>query len=59
MEKADYNWNQDADERKIADAIADLNQRLEVVIEQEQEEESEEQEQQGICWPSLMPKTED
>lgn len=55
MKEAEFDYNLDEDARKIADAIADINERIDAFLEEEAQQEDDCQEQE-IKWPSLMPK---
>lgn len=53
MDKAgDFSWNEDMDEQRIADAISNLNQRLEN-LKTNAEQDFEEGDDRKPIWPSF------
>lgn len=53
MDKAgDFSWNEDMDEQRIADAISNLNQRLEN-LKTNAEQDFEEDDDRKPIWPSF------
>lgn len=58
MANPEYSFYDDMDEQRIAEAINELNQRLEN-LKTNDEQDYEEDENREPLWPSLIPKTED
>lgn len=57
MADPEYDCYEDSDERKIADAIADVNERLDEL--QNNGDDDDIDADSETLWPSLVPKKED